>query len=176
MFLLIRRDTTISRCKSHFPILTALFTEGALRREGSGKGRGLGRPLSPTLALGPAPSVLPPPTPICMHGCSGHFKKKKGILCTIGQTRLENYLQILKASSHIYSRVFIEVCLTENCPSRCHREICTTIARKKIPGLLCDYTIMLGKYIRETTPQYMKYTIVREPTDHTLLLWRASWF
>lgn len=66
-----------------------------------------------------------PHPPICMHGCSGHFKKKKrkGILCTMGQTRLENYLQILKESSHIYSRVFTELCLTKNCPSRCHREI-----------------------------------------------------
>lgn len=127
MFLLIRRGTTVSRCKSHFPTLAALFTGRCSRERRWREGARPRAPALPTLAPGPAPSGLPPaPTP--PSACTAvpvtlKKKKSKGILCTMGQTRLENYLQILKESSHIYSRVFTELCLTKNCPSRCHREI-----------------------------------------------------
>lgn len=57
MFLLIKKDTTIFRCKCHFPKPTMLYIKGLLRigiaaaGQSSGKGWGVGRPLpSPQLS------------------------------------------------------------------------------------------------------------------------------
>lgn len=124
MFLLIRRGTTVSRCKSHFPTLAALFTGRCSRERRWREGARPRAPALPTLAPGPAPSGLPPPPnpPICMHGCSGHFKKKKRNLMHYGSDPIrELFTDFEGVFSHLFEG--IHRTLTKNCPSRCHREI-----------------------------------------------------
>lgn len=67
---------------------------------------------------GPASSALLPAAPHLTTAHTGDFsnekrKKQSRLLCTTGLTQLENDLHVLKVSSLIYSRVFMEPCFTK---------------------------------------------------------------